>query len=195
MEAIFNHKQLVKEYIDGMSSIKLAKKYNCSTNTIFYALKKFGIKPRTLRETKIGNKNWLGKKHSEKTKELQRNAHLGEKNPMYGIKLIGEKNGNWKGGITHEDVKIRKSDKYSNWRKKCMERDDYTCQISNERGGNLCVHHLDCFSDYRDERFNIKNGITIKKSIHTTFHNLFGKCHNTKEQFNEFIKNGGKVNE
>lgn len=34
-----------------------------------------------------------GKKHSEETKQLLSKLHSGNNNPMYGVKLTGEKNG------------------------------------------------------------------------------------------------------
>ncbi len=41
-----------------------------------------------------------GKNHNDKTKEKLRNMRIGNKNPMFGIRLCGSQNGNWKGGRT-----------------------------------------------------------------------------------------------
>lgn len=80
-----------------------------------------------------------------------------------GHKLFGDKNPAWKGGITAENLKIRTSEEYLAWRNFVFKRDDYTCQICGERGGNLRANHIKRFSDYPEERMNKKNGITICK--------------------------------
>lgn len=44
-------------------------------------------------------------------------------------------------GRTKIQHKIRNQKIYSNWVKKCFWRDNYTCQLCGQRGGNLNVHH------------------------------------------------------
>ena len=38
---------------------------------------------------------------------------------------VGEKNPNWKGGITPEQIRVRMSTQYSEWRTQVFERDNY----------------------------------------------------------------------
>lgn len=51
----------------------------------------------------------------------------------------------WRGGVDKINKPlsrlIRDSHKYKIWRKEIMERDDYTCQFCNQRGGRLNVDH------------------------------------------------------
>jgi len=54
----------------------------------------------------------------------------------------GNKNSNWKRGITPLPSKIRKLPEYINWRNQVFKRDNYTCQECNKRGGNLESHHI-----------------------------------------------------
>jgi hypothetical protein len=49
---------------------------------------------------------------------------------------------NWKGGITCLQTVLRNSAEYDQWRAAVIERDDYTCQVTGQRGGRLQVHHL-----------------------------------------------------
>jgi hypothetical protein len=100
----------------------------------------------------------------------------------------GEENHNWKGGISSENDKIRKSSEYKLWRKTCFERDNFTCQISGQYGGELVVHHINNFADFPEIRTSIKNGITMTKELHFKFHSMYGKKNNTKEQLDEFIR-------
>ena len=49
------------------------------------------------------------------------------------------------------------------------------------------------FAEFKDERLDLDNGITLCKSCHNStiegsFHNTYGTCHNTKEQFEEYKK-------
>ena len=152
------------------------------------------------RRAKIVSAN-TGRKHTDEDKIKIRENHAdvsGENNPMYGMTgknspiygikrsietLItmsnsqkGEKGSNWKGGITPENEKFRKSFEYKHWRKSVFERDDYTCQECGERGGSLNAHHILPYRDWREPRFslNIKNGITLCE-----------KCHN-KTKGNEY---------
>ena len=52
----------------------------------------------------------------------------------------------WKGGITPIHEKIRKCPEYKAWRLDCMERDLFTCQECNQKGGYLEVDHIIPFS-------------------------------------------------
>lgn len=95
--------------------------------------------------------------------------------------LVREKNPNWKGGITPLVLQIRHHFKYRQWVSDIFMRDDYTCQMCLERGGNLEADHypkpfsiifkendiktleeaLDC-----EEFWSINNGRTLCVSCH-----------------------------
>lgn len=72
----------------------------------------------------------------------------------------------WKGGITHKNRQDRNSTKYKSWRKTVFERDNYTCQVCDKRGGRLDPHHIKPFSDYPELRFDIDNGKTLCHDCH-----------------------------
>jgi len=78
----------------------------------------------------------------------------------------GEKCHLWKGGITPENHKIRNSTEYKQWRTAVFERDDYTCQDCEERGGVLNADHIQPFAYFPDLRFVIENGRTLCRSCH-----------------------------
>jgi len=98
----------------------------------------------------------MGNKCPEHVKKIQRELHLGDKNPQ------------WKGGVTTENRKIRKSAEFKLWRTSVFIRDDYTCQWCGERGGELHPHHIKPFCDYPELRFAIDNGLTLCKTCHMT---------------------------
>jgi len=87
----------------------------------------------------------------------------------------------WKGGITPLRKLIRHCAKYKEWRLSIMERDNYTCQKCNKRGGWLEVdHYPESFSDIFHKNniktleealsckkfWEIENGRTLCKKCH-----------------------------
>ena len=119
------------------------------------------------------------------------NKHNEGKTPWNkGIKQLqttGEKNPRWKGGISKETEKLRHTLEMIIWRRECLLRDNFTCQITGQNGGDLVVHHINSFSDFPELRSDIDNGITITKELHLYFHKTYGYGNNTREQLDEFI--------
>lgn len=83
-------------------------------------------------------------------------------------KLAGERNPNWKGGITPEHLAIRTSTEYKLWRKAIFQRDNWTCQECGKHGGWLEAHHIKPFAQFPELRLAINNGITLCKPCHKT---------------------------
>ena len=104
-----------------------------------------------------------------------------------GIIYKREKHPNWNPNLTDEErEKGRHIEGYDDFIKQVLERDNYTCQLTGKRGGKLEVHHLNCFSDFKEGRTDMNNCITLSKEIHRLFHKIYGNRHNIKEQFEEF---------
>ena len=106
---------------------------------------------------------------------------------------VGDKRYNYKPDLTDAEREANKtrhnSRKYRNWMKNVFERDNYTCVLTGIRGkGELSAHHLNGWNWCKEERYDVLNGITIRKEIHDLFHNIYGSGDNTKEQFEEFKK-------
>jgi len=103
----------------------------------------------------------------------------GERHPFYGKKqnkeaiekmrvrgkLKGEKHWNWQGGKRGKDYLERR--RFQNSIKDLvLKRDDYTCQICGQRGGQLQVDHIQSWSEYIELRFNIENCRTLCQKCH-----------------------------
>jgi formate-dependent nitrite reductase cytochrome c552 subunit len=78
----------------------------------------------------------------------------------------GPKNNNWKGGITPEHEKIRKSVQYKIWQFAIFTRDNFTCVQCHKRGGNLYADHIKQFAFHPELRFAIDNGRTLCDKCH-----------------------------
>ena len=96
--------------------------------------------------------------------------------------VSGSQHGNWKGGVTPENVSIRKSVKYRKWRKNVFERDNYICQICGQKGYKLRAHHINNFAEYKDERMEVDNGITLCANCHRKIHNQYGNKVNRSDE-------------
>ncbi|MCK5018783.1 MAG: HNH endonuclease [Candidatus Peribacteraceae bacterium] len=111
-------------------------------------------------------------------------------------RITGSSHHNWKGGVSSERDRIKKTIEYIQWRSDVFERDEYTCQYCNERGGRLHAHHINGFADFPGLRFNIDNGVTLCEKCHMgiitnnpySFHRLYGTRSCTVEEFNEWME-------
>lgn len=100
-----------------------------------------------------------GKSHSQETKDKMRESSL------------GEKAGNWKGGVSSMNDRIRNSGRYKAWRTSVFERDNYTCVHCSDKSiaGNRVVlnaDHIKPFAFYPELRFDIDNGRTLCEPCH-----------------------------
>lgn len=80
---------------------------------------------------------------------------------------IGPLSNAWFGGLTPINKRIRNSQRYAIWRKKIMDRDNYTCVLCKNRGGNLEVDHIKPFSKFPKLRFSLSNGRTLCTLCHS----------------------------
>lgn len=113
------------------------------------------------------------KQHSEETKLKMSKAHGGKKKSKKHIQnLSGEKHWNWRGGVTSENEKIRKSPKWKPWRMSVFARDGHICQniscsyCNNKPGGFLHPHHIEPLALRPDLAYDVSNGITYCKEYH-----------------------------
>jgi len=116
----------------------------------------------------------FGKKLSEETKLKMSLAKKGT-HWKHSDSIKGERNNNWKGGVTPINKKIRYSIEYKLWRTAVFKRDNYTCIWCRQKGGNLSADHIQLFSTNPELRFAIDNGRTLCKSCHLLRHRKIKK--------------------
>lgn len=124
----------------------------------------------------VGHKRCVGVKHSTEARKRQ------------SLSIKGDRHYNWQGGINPINDTIRKSIEFRLWREAVFARDKWTCQKCDVVGTRLNAHHILNFSQFKELRFAIDNGITLCKGCHDLFHSDYGKVNNNHEQLQEFLK-------
>ena len=133
--------------------------------------------------------NCLDNKHGDYTRECCVSIICKFRCPKCYEPLKGENHPNWNKDISQEErEKGRLIQGYSDFINNVYERDNYTCQVCSKHGGDLQVHHLNGYNWCKEGRTDTNNGVTLCKKCHKEFHDLYGRGNNTKEQFEEFLK-------
>ena len=78
---------------------------------------------------------------------------------------------NGRRGTKPRTYHLRKRELYGNafdreWRTAVFERDDYTCQECNIRGGRLQAHHIKPYREHPEIRHDLGNGETLCVDCH-----------------------------
>jgi hypothetical protein len=155
---------------------------------------------KKLRDMRIGNKNpFYGKHHTSDAIISMSGKRTGSGNGNYGKPMpektkcllrsyTGDKTSNWKGGYSKLKDLIRASSKYNEWRLAVFTRDGFKDYYSGEGGPTLQVHHITPLNVIIkrnniltvedaarcDELWDTNNGITMTKTNHHAYHNMWG---------------------
>lgn len=117
----------------------------------------------------------------------------GPNNPAWNPDLTEEERIANKTNYAHGNVKKRLA-----WIEAVFKRDKYTCDLCAKVGGNLAAHHLNCRSKYKEQTFDVNNGITLCRWDHDRFHVYMGgtRVPCTKEdyiRYKELVYESGDV--
>lgn len=175
--------------IQHKSSLEIAKMYDVCDSTILNLMKKFNIPSFSNSEAftfYLYEKGGL-----EKIREYSSSI---ENRIRTSCRQTGIPIDEFKGFSTTAQHIARNNYKYKYWKQEVFKRDNYTCQCCGKRGGNLNAHYLYNFSEYKDLRYDVSNGITLCEKCHLinysgSFHAIYGEHNNTPEQVYEFINN------
>ena len=109
-----------------------------------------------------------------------RKMNSGENSPLYNHDLTEEERKERENGArSPESIK---------WSKQVKIKANYVCDCCGKSGGNLVSHHLNCRKYFKEQRYDINNGVCLCEECHKEFHRLMGgykiKC--TKEDYEKF---------
>lgn len=112
---------------------------------------------------RFGSRRYCGKKcsgHAPRDKTA-----ISNRMKLRNADQWGEKNPNWKGGITYTTRLHRKSGGHKRWRRLVLERDNHSCVWCGSTD-NLHVDHIKPFIKYPELRLDINNGRTLCADCH-----------------------------
>jgi hypothetical protein len=128
---------------------------------------------------------WRNRPQKKVSKETRRKMSQSQK----ALNRTKEKSTNWKGGMYALRKLVQNRPEYWEWRKAVFQKDNYLDWFSGCRGGKLEAHHIIPFSTIIKnngiktieeamackELFDISNGVTMLKSNHLAYHEMWGK--------------------
>lgn len=77
--------------------------------------------------------------------------------------------------------------RYKQWRYAVMARDNFTCALTGQKGGELEVHHIKRWADHPELRYSVANGITLSKDAHQR--QVTGQEDQYEDYFLEIVRN------
>ena len=150
---------VIDMYQSGQSTTQIAKALKMDATSVWERLDNAGIKMRTKIEGMVSS----GYKRRGPDDEIVA-MYMSGKNAMqiarhYGLKdsttilevlhkhdikieVHAERCPAWRGGKLALNKMIRNCAKYVNWRNEIFKERNYTCELTEQRGGKLNVHHI-----------------------------------------------------
>src|SRR3569833_3045157 len=152
----------------------------CGTMIPRYIEEKY-LSPRDGREmVKLGSERRYAFGHSSRTI-----AHRNRVSQTF----TGERNPNWKGGVTKERDKLKASAAYKTWVVSVYRRDRYFCQLCGrkcDRKNRPEAHHIRPVRDFPELVLDVNNGVTLCALCHEL---TYGKEHEFEDLLTARIAN------
>lgn len=102
----------------------------------------------------------------------------------------------YKSDISDEERRVQRNyPEYTEFIKRVLKRDNYTCQHCGKTKCRLVVHHIEGYADNIELRTEDTNGITLCEDCHKDYHYIYSNLHSNKKDFEEWngkteLKNG-----
>ena len=93
----------------------------------------------------------------------------------------------YKDEISEEERKRQRNyPEYTEFIKRILKRDNYTCQHCGKTHCRLVVHHIESYADNIELRTTDTNGITLCETFHKDYHSIYSNLHSNKKDFEEW---------
>ncbi len=155
-----------------MPAKKIAEIHGVGETVVHKRIKEFGI---TL--PGLENPRRRPKKFTPEHLEAMRIAGAKRRD-----KWAGEKNPNWKGGLSAKNLRLRGSGAYKQWKAGSLARVNNQCQECGAARGSVCpccgtkislhVHHIYSFAQFPERRFDPENSQVLCAKCHHSRHTV-----------------------
>lgn len=120
-----------------------------------------------------------GQRLKGKKKTLEHRLNMSKSALASGVRS-GEKNGNWKGGVSTSNKRARSKAAYLEWKTAVFSAYGWKCSVCGVKHGSICkccgainylhAHHKTPFSENESLRYEPNNGIALCKKCHMKEH-------------------------
>ena len=109
----------------------------------------------------------------------------------FHYRMSGENNPRYNPNLTDKERKANESRNSDGEWRKCSERvkkrDNNTCQCcGHQQEKGMIAHHKNGWDNFKEQRYDDDNVVTLCPSCHDLFHGEYGYGNNTKEQYTQF---------
>ena len=174
--------EITRLHANGRTAAAIGRELGIGKRLVLLRFKRFGLVSMTrsqARKTwagpnkgKVLSPEWCAKMRLAKLGTHQSAATIAKRSASMKIHAVrGPAHYMWKGGVTPENKKLRRSREFKLWREAVFSRDDWTCQTCGDRGGRghkVTLHpdHIKPWCDYPALRFDVANGRTLCVGCH-----------------------------
>lgn len=162
-------KEVLQELYQTKSMQDIAKHFGVGETVVFKRLKEHGIELK------------LHKNHRLKPGRIFSDEHKANiRKSLIARVAYGEKNPNWKGGLTVKNLQARNSWEAREWRANSLIRADHQCEECGVKEGKTCkccgvkiklhVHHVKSFARFPESRFDPTNSEVLCPKCHHAKH-------------------------
>lgn len=162
-------KDVLESLYQKMSMREIAEHFGVGETVVHKRLKEHGIELDTHKNHRLKPGRVFSESHKANIRQAQIN-----------LGLVGEKNPNWKGGLTEVNRRARTGWQAREWREKALERAGYKCQQCGVEHGRICeccgvvvrlhVHHVQSFSKFPEMRYDPENSEVLCPKCHHKEH-------------------------
>lgn len=162
-----------KEALEAMYQTKsmreMALEFGVGETVVFKRLKEHGIELKEHRNHRLKPGRIFTEEHKANIRKV-----------LISKAAYGEKNPNWKGGLTEINRRARTGWQAREWREKSLERAGHKCEDCGVKQGHECeccgvrirlhVHHVKSFAKFPEHRFDPANSEVLCPKCHHTRH-------------------------
>lgn len=162
-------KEVLETLYETKSMREIAEHFGVGETVVFKRLKEHGIELAGFKNHRLKP----GRVFSDEHKRNIRNAQIEKQ-------AYGEKNPNWKGGLTEKNRQLRNSWMAREWRERSLERAKNQCEECGVKNGEVCgccgtrvklhVHHIQSFAKFPETRFDPTNSEVLCPKCHHQRH-------------------------